>query len=170
MRKKASQHFKRADLHPDVLWSAALRSLPPECRAWSADPRKLGFAKALLGYLTHLVPSADAPDRSLALDCLLNASIASDAELDQFVAASLVPIPALLQWQVFTSRGSTVYVWDPISGPLATFILASPSLPQVSPAPRVEGAPPDPEAFRFLLREKLLLLAQGFHSHRGAHA
>lgn len=170
MRKKAPQQFKRADLHPDVLWSSALRSLPPDCRAWSSDPCKLGFAKALLGYLTHLVPSANASDRSLALDCLLHASVAADADLDHFVAAALVPIPGVLQWQVFTCRGSTVYVWDPISGPLASFILASPSLPQVSPAPRVEGTPPDPEAFRFLLREKLLLLAHGFRPHQGAFA
>lgn len=170
MRKKASQQFKRADLHPDVLWSSAFRDLPPECRSWSSDPRKLVFAKALLGYLTHLVPSANAPDRSLALDCLLHASVASDAELDQFVAAALVPIPGVLQWQVFTCRGSTVYVWDPISGPLASFILASPSLPQVSPAPRVEGESPDPEAFRFLLREKLLLLSHGLRPPVGAAA
>lgn len=170
MRKKASQQFKRADLHPDVLLSDALRAFPDGLQAWSADPRKLAFAKALLAYLTHLVPSDQEPERSLAFDCLLRAAQADVGDLDSFVSAALVPIPAVLRWQVFTCRASTVYVWDPISGPLANFILSSPSLPQVSPAPRVEGAAPDPEAFRFLLREKLLLLAGSPHVPHGAAA
>lgn len=161
MRRKVSSKFKRSDLHLEVLWSDALRSLPPESEdLFRSDPRKLAFAKALVEYFTHLLPSADGSQRSLALECLLLAASSSPSGLDDFIAAALLRTPEALTWHVYTYRGSVNYVWDPISGPLSSFILASPSLPQISPAPRLEGASADPDSFRFLLREKLLLRAR----------
>ncbi len=117
---------------------------------------------ALLEYFTHFVPAGDSAYKSLAAECLDRASHSFDAALDEFISLALAPSPAALCWIVYTYRGSVSYVWDPISGPLSNFILASPSLPQLARAASVEGPAPDPEAFRFLLREKLIHRSRSF--------
>jgi hypothetical protein len=163
MRRKAPNLLKRPDLHPDALWSFAADHLSPEYRAlWSSDPVALAFAKALVSYVTHLVPGTFDCSKSLAVECLSSVPQMEPVDVDIMVDAALRPIPAVLRWQVYTYRKGSVSVWDPISGSLSNFLNASPLLPRLAPAPVVEGCSPDPEALRFLLRSKLLHMATSF--------
>lgn len=163
MRRKTPHTLKRPDLHPEVMWSAAWDRLSPEERElWSSDPVALAFAKALVSYFTHLVPGTNDPSKSLAVECLSCVTDSSASDVSVMLDAALAPAPSVLQWQVYTSRKGFISVWDPISGPLSTFLRASPLLPHLAPAPRVEGASPDPDALRFLLRSKLLHLSSAF--------
>lgn len=150
--------FKRTDLEHSALWQVACASLTPQSVAvWESNPLLQDFARSLLAYFTHVLPSHDPACRSLAVQCLRDgASLPSGSDSDARIKAALATAPDALSWHVYTVRRAVVSVWDPLSGPLADFLSRCVSRPFVAPAPVCEGAQADPDSFRFLMRCKLV--------------